>query len=765
MKITFSLVILALLNSGVNAQWQQTNGPTGGLTRDVTKISDHIFVNGQSGGIFRSDDNGVSWAPVNTGLPSYPLCYALIAREDKLYAAIDEHGMYYSEDLGETWGPINGGLNSVTFYALVVNGQEIYAGDINGGFYYSSNHGETWSLHEGMLKDVRIRDFVISGNRIFAAAYGNVEKAGIYVSQDKGSTWRKLSLAVTEVEAMAGFDNALYVSERSLMVSRDYGETWETASLGPGSYSVKAIHATGDQVIIGASAKRILYSDDEGRTWTSKLNTSPDNEHLSILAEGNEFWLATWNGMYYSADHGDSWKEVNLGLRNQMVGRLSVDGDTLMVVATSIGLYNSWDEGSQWSRDTIDIVDYGAEVVQGLYAANGYRVISTFNGLFETRSLRKGWSPIESVDNTKPFTVIAGEKDRIVAGVYGQGVYVSEDLGAGWVFKPADVFDGKAQNCSAVKGDTIVIGGSSGILISTNFGDNWKETNLPQPSSIVSLLFDGSSLIAVTATQGILKSSDLGQTWRRIDDLPSHLRLLDLLINEGIYYAGTYEGVYISYNHGVNWYPVNTGLQRVVTSLGMNSDKLFCGTFGMGVWSIAIGELNAKPVITQQKQDFIITDQEKLTFTLDDFDISHPDDETLTLVIGEGLNYTVTENVIRPAAGFTGELTIPVQVHDGVQRSDVFNATVRVVRVVGTEEVDRGLKVYPNPVTDRIYIEGSTVTDFRIFLMDQLGRVVYEYHASAVIDLTIDLSSISSGLYVLHVVTSNKSKVLRLSRE
>lgn len=768
MKIIFTLLFIALIYSGASAQWQQTNGPAGGYTSHLRKVSDYLFVNANAGGIFRSADDGVTWSSVNNGLPTYPHCYYLTSYENKLYAAIYNSGVYFSEDFGETWSPINEGIETLTAYALAVSSNDIYVGAANGGFYSSSDHGSSWALHEGALKGLGVRDFVIAGDKVFAAVNGTPDKAGVYLSEDKGATWTKLGLAVTSINAMAGYDNAIYVAGPTFMISRDYGVTWSAAAIGGGAgYFMSAIHAVGDEVNIGGSAKAVFYSEDEGQTWVSKVGSAPDNQHTSIFSEGMKFWLATAEGVSYSGDGGGTWEERNNGLHGQIVDYLKVDGDTLMAVTDRSGLFTSWDQGNSWIHATIGTPDFGVNRVTGLHMAKAFKVAGTFDGIFRTSSLSGDWIQMLPAGEEKAISTLSGEGDSIIAAVYEQGVYTSINGGQDWVFKPTDIFGQQGLMCSAVKGDTIVIGGSEGIFVSRDFGTTWQTANLPPAFFFpYAVLFDETSLVFVTS-QGIFKSLNLGGSWSAIDDFPADVRPEDMVISaDGTYYAATSEGVYTSYDKGLKWFAVNKDLISPTTSLAIIGNQLFAGTYGRSVWVSAIDQLNAKPAVAQQATEFNITSEEEVAFTPGDFQISDPDNDSFTLVIREGANYTVAGNVITPVPGFVGDLIVPVQVHDGFQLSDEFNATVRVVRiVVSTTESAGSLKVYPNPVAETIFIEGANAPELRIVLMDHFGKVIREQAASGADSYAMDLSSLSAGLYLLKIQTNTGSRMVRFLKE
>lgn len=765
MKITFTLCIMAVLCLGARAQWQPTNGPEGGYTSHLTKVSDALFVNGQAGGIFKSVDEGLTWQEANNGLPEYAHCYVLTRYNNRLYASIYNNGIYFSEDSGGSWHPINNGVENLTCYAFAVHADDLYAADANGGFFYSDDHGASWSLHEGILKGLRIRNFVISGEKLFAAVSNGDERTGVYLSEDKGMSWTKLSLTTVQINAMSGYDNVLYVSDGALKVSRDYGVSWSTV-VSPGQYNMNAIFASGDSVAVGGSSKAVFYSVDEGTTWTSKLSTAPDNHHTSILWNGGKFWLATSTGVYYSDDGGDAWQVRNNGLQNQVVENILADGDTLMVIGAQTGLFASWDGGASWPQLEVTTPEWGITIVTGIYASDQHKVASTFQGTFKTNSVKQAWTQIILPDGNKNISFIAGDGNKVVGVVYSQGLYTSLDGGDVWLFKPVDLLADVAVTTATVKGDTVVLGTDRGLLISKDFGATWTLTSTPPtyfwPKTI---LFHESSLIVLTGL-GLYRTTDLGNTWGRMDDLPLETYPEDMVIaDNGNWYAATQFGVYVSYNKGLNWFPVNTDLTSPVASLVFKEDQLFAGTYGRGVWSSLASQLNVRPTVAQQTTDFTITDEETISLTLDNFEITDPDNEALTLVVREGANYSVSGNVITPDPGFVGELIVPVQVDDGAHLSDVFSATVRVIRIVGTMESAEDVKVYPNPVSDHIRIYNPKGDAAEIVVMDLAGNIVKQERILGVREQSINLSPLSAGVYLMRIRSRTGSRVIKIFRE
>ena len=763
MKRTLTIVLI-LSGFGLKAQWQQTNGPEGGYTDNIIKVSDFLFVNGQAGGIFRSTDYGLTWTSVNNGLPPSPHCFSLTHFENNLYASISGSGIYFSADFGENWIPINNGISASTSYSLFVNGQDIYAGSSEGGYYYSSNHGETWTLYSGDFSGMQIRDFVLLGNKLFAAANGP-QGAGVYVTEDKGVTWAKLGLSVSSINAMGGADNTLYVSGgQPLEISRDYGVTWQMDLSGSGSgYTMKAIRAEGDEVYIGASNSAILHSRDEGQHWTTTYN-APDNMHNSILFDGDTVLLATTAGVYFSPDTAKTWTPRSGGIRNHIVEVLKTYKG-VMAAATTTDFFVSPDSGRTWRRDTIGSRENGYNTVGGIYYRNDYGIGGTSKGIYKRATPESDWILKVTLGLNESISTVEGDGNTIIAGVSGKGMYVSLDSGEQWTLKTDPLFDNSAVYCSAVKGDTIVVGADSNILISEDMGESWTATKLPPlffyPTKVV---FRHSQLI-VSTYQGLFQSSDLGAHWTSLGDIPATVHAEDILLrNDSTFYLASAQGVYVTYNEGVNWYQVDDGFEKSITSLAFVGDTLYSGTYGMSVWRIPFRGINADPVIKDQKEIPSITNEETIALNISDFIAIDPEGEPMTLTVYEGSNYTVDGNVIIPASGFTGDLSVPVTVYDGKQNSSTFIATVKVSNVVGTVEATGRSHIYPNPASGKISVAYHSGEPFAVEIMDLFGRTVIEErsHGDRQEDLLVDLSAATPGLYVIRIRSGNESETARL---
>lgn len=177
-----------------------------------------------TGGVYRTDDGGVSWNPCNQGIraefmpsgqqyPPFGQCVHKIAghpsRPDRMY--LQNHGgVYRTDDRGDSWTSIAEGLPADFGFPVVVHPHEpdtVFVFPIKGGesryppqaharVWRSRNAGSTWEeLGNGLPDDFFIavmRDAMCADDHDAAGLYFGARNGAVWGSSDAGDSWREL---------------------------------------------------------------------------------------------------------------------------------------------------------------------------------------------------------------------------------------------------------------------------------------------------------------------------------------------------------------------------------------------------------------------------------------------------------------------------------------------------------------------------------------------------------------------------------------------
>jgi Secretion system C-terminal sorting domain/Calx-beta domain/Lamin Tail Domain len=107
------------------------------------------------------------------------------------------------------------------------------------------------------------------------------------------------------------------------------------------------------------------------------------------------------------------------------------------------------------------------------------------------------------------------------------------------------------------------------------------------------------------------------------------------------------------------------------------------------------------------------------------------------------------------------EITITLTVENGVGCTDTFSYTTDVVFVGVSELAQAVVKVFPNPTNDILNIQAATFVN-EVAITDATGRIVLMENNMNTKATTIDVSSLSTGVYQALVTSEGEKYVIRL---
>jgi photosystem II stability/assembly factor-like uncharacterized protein len=576
-------------------------------------------------GIYRTTNKGATWVKetIVGGDPYgvYKLRYygASYNNYNTLFAATTS-GVYRSDDDGVTWHlKFYGNCTDICYAGLFAGAQNIYTAKWGDGIYKSTDYGDTWTrvtsagLPQENIGRVAISSMTSLSNYetyIYTCIVNNDSNKtlGVYKSSDGGNNFTNITPPGGDFHWGQGwYNNTIAVSPNDpnlvlvggclLHRTSDGGNTWQ---LNLGQYG--ELHADFHAITWGAG--QLVYvghdgglstSQDAGITWNTIINNLPLTQYVNFdVTQQNPNYIfggSQDNGISGTTDSGTSWDQYIGGDG----GGVSINpGNPLNVFVTCGDFFNS---GILFRRfSTTDAGQNWLDINSGILNS----------GQWYTKIRSDGVAPPVLFSNCGPY------------------VYQSNNSGIDWLGLNANAFAYELLNLdvSVSTSPHAVIYASlnanpptSNQKLKVYETNTWDErsTGLPSYQNVRSVTsHPTNTLIAYacingfSAGQKIFKTTDRGLTWTNITgDLPDipisyvipHPSLSNIL------FLGTEYGCFKTTNGGTNWIKWNNGMPEanIITEMKGISIAgryyIYASSYGRGIWRRDITGEDPPPAI------------------------------------------------------------------------------------------------------------------------------------------------------------------------
>jgi photosystem II stability/assembly factor-like uncharacterized protein len=577
-----------------------------------------VLYAGATDGIYWTTDGGLNWEPRNGGTsPSHVSALAIDpVRPWIVYAGAiwGDWAVYKTVNSGATWEPTGPGIPLVLHITALlvdpVNSDIVYAATEDphnylpdeAGVYKSVDGGASWLPSGDGLLNPQVRTLTFdpsSSQRIYAGVYSNeyVTSGGVYVSEDAGRNWARIS---------NGLPDGVELAVEGIAVAPG-GPPDEPTLFAAATHEISLPQPP------GTWEPRLYRSTNGGASWERSAAGIVFPDMLSVLVDPDdpEIVYAGTNtgGVFRSTDGGDNWSHWSDGLARLGVFALTMDpGDENTLYAGTVayfavhephdaGVYASFDGGLTWQPrprnlrigdsfyvSSLAVAECGPPAKTVYAPSFGWMLYkSTDQGLsWDWR----GWS--HGIGGYWLRTVVVDPSDPSVAYVSGAGfepswpdIYKTTDCGESWTAVASDLiwleFMGLAidpNNPQKLYAGTAW----EGVWKTVNGGSSWQPTGFPMDTATAkSVAIDprmpghvyvGDNQWGAT---GVYMSTDGGREWELFNQGLGHLDVEALVIDAPpagdpdpmALYAGTEGGGVYRRREGEAWMPVNAGLEEL----------------------------------------------------------------------------------------------------------------------------------------------------------------------------------------------------------
>lgn len=548
----------------------------------------------------------------------------VVAAMGRVFGTNNERGIYKTTDGGATWKKIlgrSGTLGDSTgaidvqrdpnnpriLYAALWqayrNAFSMSSGGNGSGLFKSTDGGDTWTeiskhagLPVGMLGKIRIACSPAQRDKVWAMIEN--ENGGLFVSNDAGKTWSRTSEEknirqrpwyFSHIVADPKNADVIYALNVGFHKSTDGGRTFSGMGTMHGDHH--------DMWIDPNDPDRFILADDGGATVT---NTGGDSWSELDIPTAQFYHVTTDNHIPYRV-YGCQQDNSSVGITSRSLG-FSIDKSDWFVAAGGESGYIAVDPKdddiiyggnyggflSKLNRKTgqdQDVSVYPENVVGSGAETHPYRFQWTYpivfskhnpdvlytcgNHVFRTSNAGQSWDEISPDLTTNDKSKQKPSGGMISKDNTGVETYCT-------IFAFAE---------SPLNKNVLWAGSDDGLIhVTTDGGKAWQNvtpkilpTDGDKPALIsiieASHFAEGTAYVAATRYKSaddqkpyLLKTTDYGKTWKMITNginAPSYTRVIrEDNRQQGLLFAGTETGMYISFDDGAEWQSFQLNLPR-----------------------------------------------------------------------------------------------------------------------------------------------------------------------------------------------------------
>lgn len=598
-------------------------------------------------GVYKSDDAGATWKHIGLDLsrhisnveihPSNPDLF-YVAVQGAQYGPSKERGIYRTKDGGATWEKVlyvsqTAGAASLSMdknnprilYAALWDHQrspwQMRSGGAKSGLYKSTDGGDHWIRLEKGLPEAFGKAGISVSRANSSLVFANIEAegsaAGVYRSEDGGNSWKQVNkdrIAVArswyymEIFADPQDENVVYVLNAPALKSIDRGKTFSTISTPHGDNHHLWIHPDNNQIMINSNDGGANVSTNGGKSWSTQQN-QPTAQFYRVIAD-EQLPYHVYGGQQDNSaigiksrdqDRGIDWKDW-YSVSGCESAFLAFNPKSPKVVYGGCyqGIIERWDRATQTAKEIKEYPElalgnapdsfkyrfnWNAPIISAPSDPN--TIYHAGNVVFKTQNGGIDWEVI-SPDLTR------NDKNQQLAG----GIPYTNEAAGGENYNTLSSLVASPHDAGV-----LWAGSDDGLIhLTRDGGKTWKNTtpkglkegiinsievspHNPETAYVVVMRYKFMDL-----TPYVYKTNDYGESWELITEGIEGQHNFVRVVRadpkvQGLLYAGTETGFYISFNDGNYWEAFQSNLPVVpINDLFIQDNDLIAATAGRSFW-------------------------------------------------------------------------------------------------------------------------------------------------------------------------------------
>lgn len=261
-----------------------------------------------NGIVYFSADNGENWVNKSQGLPDSISLTDVAVSGALLGVTTKQHGIFLFDLPNEVWvKTVATPQTSSNLDALSFHRGKIFTGTERDGIFVSDDKGSTWAQHNDGLLDLTIRKFAVIDDTLYVGTNG-----GLYYLNEKQNRWiLAYGRSPLQVNGVIEFDNEIYIgTNQGAFKTVDHKSGWKQIMKDRSLHNISAAGKT----VYALAYNELFASDDKGNSWHSAQMGMPDGKYSFQLMEKDDVVLVgQWDGIYRN-DNLKTWTAANNGL-------------------------------------------------------------------------------------------------------------------------------------------------------------------------------------------------------------------------------------------------------------------------------------------------------------------------------------------------------------------------------------------------------------------------------------------------------------------